>query len=392
MKNRILWFLWLLCLAFAAVFTGSWIFAIILLLCGLLLVGSVLLSIFCGKKTKISLQFPKAAEQNEIFEGTLTVFNDSVLPVFMGSGNILWENSFTGESGKLPVSFSLGGKGKTSVALQAKSGWCGCICFTLSQWKSADFFGVLLRKHHTQAAASTVIMPYEQHIDFSFLTKEGFDMESFRYSGNRSGDDPGETFDIREYRQGDSIRQIHWKLTGKLDQLMIREKSFPVDDTVLILADAFLEKRDPVVCQTMAEVFSGILCSFMEQGISCQAGVYDSNVNKFYLGKITSLESIENVLYLFLRNKNQTDGPHTIQEYLQQPRDTKFANYIYITGSSNDKEAQLLRSEGEVTVVSCGTYSAQNKGETFTWKYGSPSQDKQENTAKTCPVFCWKLH
>ena len=99
MKNRILWFLWLLCLAFAAVFTGSWIFAIILLLCGLLLVGSVLLSIFCGKKTKISLQFPKAAEQNEIFEGTLTVFNDSVLPVFMGSGNILWENSFTGESG-----------------------------------------------------------------------------------------------------------------------------------------------------------------------------------------------------------------------------------------------------------------------------------------------------
>ena len=332
MKNRILWFLWLLCLAFAAVFTGSWIFAIILLLCGLLLVGSVLLSIFCGKKTKISLQFPKAAEQNEIFEGTLTVFNDSVLPVFMGSGNILWENSFTGESGKLPVSFSLGGKGKTSVALQAKSGWCGCICFTLSQWKSADFFGVLLRKHHTQAVASTVIMPYEQHIDFSFLTKEGFDMEKASVT-RETGlcDDPGETFDIREYRQGDSIRQIHWKLTGKLDQAHdLREKSFPVDDTVLILADAFLEKRDPVVCQTMAEVFSGILCSFMEQGISCQAGVYDSNVNKFYLGKITSLESIENVLYLFLRNKNQTDGPHTIQEYLQQPRDTEIGKlYLY---------------------------------------------------------------
>ena len=37
-------------------------------------------------------------------------------------------------------------------------------------------------------------------------TKEGFDMESFRYSGARPGDDPGETFDIREYQEGDSIR------------------------------------------------------------------------------------------------------------------------------------------------------------------------------------------
>lgn len=39
------------------------------------------------------------------------------------------------------------------------------------------------------------------------------------------GDDPGETYDIREYRSGDSIRQIHWKLSGKLDDIMIREKA-----------------------------------------------------------------------------------------------------------------------------------------------------------------------
>ncbi|MFR3948816.1 MAG: DUF58 domain-containing protein [Ruminococcus sp.] len=38
---------------------------------------------------------------------------------------------------------------------------------------------------------------------------------------------------MREYQEGDSIRQIHWKLTGKLDKMMIRQRSFPVDDTVL---------------------------------------------------------------------------------------------------------------------------------------------------------------
>ena len=80
-------------------------------------------------------------------------------------------------------------------------------------------------------------------------------MESFRYSGSRPGDDPGETYDIREYRSGDSIRQIHWKLSGTLDDIMIREKSFPVDDTVLILAEAFQADRDPQRAETVAEVF-----------------------------------------------------------------------------------------------------------------------------------------
>lgn len=61
--------------------------------------------------------------------------------------------------------------------------------------------------------------------ELSLFTREGFDMESFRYSGSRPGDDPGETYDIREYRSGDSIRQIHWKLSGKLDDIMIREKA-----------------------------------------------------------------------------------------------------------------------------------------------------------------------
>ena len=88
-------------------------------------------------------------------------------------------------------------------------------------------------------------------------------MESFRYSGARPGDDPGETFDIREYQEGDSIRQIHWKLTGKLDKMMIRQRSFPVDDTVLILAEPYLKEKAPAVAQTLGEVFAAVLNSFM---------------------------------------------------------------------------------------------------------------------------------
>lgn len=389
MKNRILLLLWFLLLAAASVFTGAWVYAILLLLSGLALAGFLILSIFCGKNLSIELKLPKAAEQNGIWKGRLTLTNHSVLPVFLGKGTLLWENEFTGEKGEMPIAFSLGGKGKQVIEIQGRSQWCGCIRFALNSWKSFDFFGICSRKRKTELCSCTVVMPEKQKQDFSFLTKEGFDMESFRYSGSRPGDDPGETFDIREYREGDSIRQIHWKLTGKMDRLMIREKSFPVDDTVLILAEAFLPEKDPGTAQTLAEVFAAVLSSFMEQGISCQAGVYDGSTGRFYIEKLRSQEDYENILYLFLRHGGEGDGPRMISEYLQNPGQQRFANYIYITGIPEEEELRRLRTRGEVTVVGCGI--ATDKGETITWKYGSRDKSKQKNIEDTCQVSCWKL-
>ena len=46
---------------------------------------------------------------------------------------------------------------------------------------------------------------------------------------------------------------------------MIREKSFPVDDTVLILAEAFQTERDSKRAETVAEVLSAVLRDFMEK-------------------------------------------------------------------------------------------------------------------------------
>ena len=387
MKNRILLLLWFLLLAAASVFTGAWVYAILLLLSGLALAGFLILSIFCGKNLSIDLKLPKAAEQNGIWKGRLTLTNHSVLPVFLGKGTLLWENEFTGEKGEMPIAFSLGGKGKQVIEIQGRSQWCGCIRFALNSWKSFDFFGICSRKRKTELCSCTVVMPEKQKQDFSFLTKEGFDMESFRYSGSRPGDDPGETFDIREYREGDSIRQIHWKLTGKMDRLIIREKSFPVDDTVLILAEAFLPEKDPGTAQTLAEVFAAVLSSFMEQGISCQAGVYDGSTGRFYIEKLRSQEDYENILYLFLRHGGEGDGPRMISEYLHTPGQQRFANYIYITGAPEEEHLRGLRTRGEVTVVGCGITA--DKGETITWKYGS--QDKKKNIEDTCPVSCWKV-
>lgn len=394
MKSRIIWLLWLMCTALTAIMTGTWLMAAVFLISVVLLVLSAIVTAIGGKKTVIRLKLPRAAERNECFKGSLILENRSVWPVFGGRVNLLWENTYTGERGKMPVAFALGSKEKKTVEFEAASSWCGGVKVWLSDWKCSDFFHLFSAKRTAEAEAYTVVMPEKQNCDFSILTREGFDMESFHYSGNRAGEDPGETYDIREYQPGDSIRQIHWKLSGKLDDTMIREKSFPVDDTVLILAENYQAQKNPERAETVAEVFSAVLRYFMEHKISCQAGVCDRRTGKFHLEKIRTEEDHENVLYEFLRGEKETDKPGTVKEYLKNPGTQTFASYIYITGDPGDTEAELLRPKGEVTVIACGTGSGEIKGEQITWRYGSqnPVDSQKENTEKSCQISCWKLH
>ena len=388
MKSRIMWFLWIVLMAGATVYTGSWIFAVLLMISGILLVFSAVTALFCGKKMEWKLKLPRAAQRTECFDGNLKMQNNSIWPV-SGSCTLHWQNQFTGEKGEIPLPFSLGTRETGTVGFQAKSNWCGCIEFGFSQWKCRDFFGVAAVKRAAEVSGCTVVMPGEHRQDFSFLTREGFDMESFRYSGSRPGDDPGETYDIREYQPGDSIRQIHWKLTGKLDDIMIREKSYPVDDTVLILAESWQEHKDPGRAETVAEVFASVLLDFIDKKIPCQAGIYDHQTGRFRIQKVRTREDYENVLYLFLRSSGQKRM--AVQGYLENSGTQSFANYIYITGDPDDREAETLRQKGQVTVIGCGTGSPDNGGEHITWRYGSqnPDSPQKENTENNCQVsFC----
>lgn len=394
MKYRIMWLLWLIFMAGATVVTGSWLMAAVFLFSALLLILSAAVTSLGGRKTVIKLSVPRAAERKENFRGRLTLQNQTVWPVFGGKGQILWENLFTGEHGEIPLSFSLGCKETRTIEFEACSSWCGCVKVQFSSWKCNDFFHVFSVRRQAVAEGCTVIMPEKQNSDFSFLTREGFDMESFRYSGNRPGDDPGETYDIREYQPGDSIRQIHWKLSGKLDDIMIREKSFPVDDTVLILAEAFQAEREPRRAETVAEVLSAIIRDFMEKKIPCQVGIYDRNAGKFRQEKVRTEEDHEHILYSFLRYGSDGKTPVTVQEYLRNPGTQNYVNYIYITGNPEDKEAELLKQKGEVTVIGCGVSGGDSKGEQITWKYGSqnPEDSQKQNTENSCQISCWKLH
>ena len=145
-KDRILWLLWLVCMAGAAVITGTWLFAAVLLLTVLILIfsaGSVVLS---GKKSRYQTASPKGIRENGVFPWK-NVFGKSVCMagIWRGRSAQMGKSFYRGKRGD-PDFFFLGGKEKQVIGFEAGSNWCGCIRFCFSDWKCQDFFRVFSLK------------------------------------------------------------------------------------------------------------------------------------------------------------------------------------------------------------------------------------------------------
>ena len=60
----------------------------------------------------------------------------------------------------------------------------------------------------------------------------------------RPGGGPGEDYDLREYRVGDPLRSVHWKLSSKKDELVVRETLEPQQAAIVVTYDHFGPPED----------------------------------------------------------------------------------------------------------------------------------------------------
>ena len=82
----------------------------------------------------------------------------------------------------------------------------------------------------------------------------------------KKGNGPGEYFGIRPYVDGDSMKLIHWKLTGKTDEYMVKEVEVPMMRMPLIFLETRVEKLDAAMIDGLLEAFFSISQHMAQEG------------------------------------------------------------------------------------------------------------------------------
>lgn len=216
MKNLIVYFLVLICTIILTLFTTFG--GILLVLCVVFPVVGMIMN--CLEKDNITADFENLSFEKG--ENVLIKIN------IRGKGNYIvgrlkCENCLTLENKFL--NFKGFADDNLTIEIQFNSEHCGRIRIDFESLKRYDFFHLTYKNMKSEISGIALCLPelieYRMN-DFSH-SDEMNNLETV--VENLGYTDHSEINQIRNYRQGDSYKDIHWKLSFRLQDLFVREYS-----------------------------------------------------------------------------------------------------------------------------------------------------------------------
>ena len=187
---------------------------------------SVLCAYRCSRKAAFSLDVPRHGEKGAPLVCRLCA---PLLLLCEGRAELRLQNAFTREEARAAV--------VVGEAVSLPVPHCGLLTVTAENAEIRDLFG-LCRFPVSSGAPQTVpvwptVFPAQVTLDCAAPQTR----EDSRLSAVRRGSDFTETQAVRPYHPGDPVRQIHWKLSAKMDALIVREPLEPVRGQAILSFD-----------------------------------------------------------------------------------------------------------------------------------------------------------
>lgn len=355
-KSRILWAIWILM---------TWIFwfltngyAGVLLIAASVLIP-VVLGIFTGfaaKKVTASIQGETAGSKRNQIKGAVLVKNRSMFCLDRIVCTIKCENLMTKEC--FHKSLRVGALAKTTAVSEfvLKCSHCGRLRLSVPRLTIYDPFGIFRFRVKAEVKTNILIRPDTFPTEVQIVYGESMSLDSDEYSMQKAGFDPSETFAIREYMPGDRIKQIHWKLSEKMDNLMVREYGLPIQNTILLLLETgFLSDEKEIDAGCMDALGEGIVSlsqELIQQQIVHSLGWYNHEENSFTCAEISSQEDLLVAMPHLLGTVPKRDLLTVLGHYLEQHEQCEFA-HVVLFAPYHISDGAAIEDQCLITQVVC---------------------------------------
>ena len=223
-------------------------FAILLVIC-------IVQNKIGARKVDIAYDVLRVSEK-DVAKLNIEINNAGLFPTSRVEMQVVFENVVFGAGIKRNIAVSCGGKTKESYLIPIESSLCGRIDISVPKISVYDWLGCSKVKKRPQNRCCYYEYPpyqYKELYDAEGLASEG---EETTYKHVR-GNDVSEILQVKEYTRGDSIKNIHWKISAKMGKTMVKELDCPNDNSVMLLfdyAEAELKEENNRIIQAVSSI------------------------------------------------------------------------------------------------------------------------------------------
>ncbi len=350
-KRRCLWAAALLLTALLYFFENN-AGTLTLLLSVLLLPCFGLFPLLCPVSAELSMS--AAAEKGQSVPSVVRLTNGGVLPLPRVALRLTCRNLRTGEEIAQEIALSLLPKETREAAFRLDCPHCGSVRLEAAEIMVYDLFGLARRKEPCTADTEFTVLPALFQPEIVLRDSAAALPDSDVYAADHPGNDPGETFAVREYVPGDALRKIHWKLSEKTDRLMVREFGLPVVNEVLLLLET-AGSAGAEVTDAITEVFASVSRALLTQGCTHQIGW--QGAEGFTLQTVSDEQEFDAMLEALLRLPPAENGS-VARAFSEFAPHGGFA-HVLVVAPQVPAGMQELVSGNRVSVLLCGKAAAE---------------------------------
>lgn len=305
---------------------------------------STALNLYIRKNLKVEISCPASAEKGKEQNADIYIENRGKLPIVHSFVRVQTENKLTKEVIECDLALPIAAGKRTKESFSFRSDYCGYLTMKITGVFLMDWLGFLAvrcKKNGTQSVAKTVVLPDTFVPQIILEPASGSTEEAEEWSPFRKGKNQTETYALRDYAPGDSLRQIHWKLSSKRGQLIVREPSLPEIKTLLLFWNEE-GQAEAGEMDAMAEVVSSAAQMIWEMGETFTLG-WQQNEESCYM-PVGTEEELQQAIAQMLK------GEFPAEEQTQNA----YAKVIYF-GMEDQEEGNLPDEleEAQVTEVLC---------------------------------------
>ena len=218
-KNRILYGLFLLAAVIFHSFYTGWFSFFLLVFAVLLPVFSLLVSLPAMLRAAYEAELPVCCVCGQSVQYRLLAHHAAKLPVSRCRLRLTVSDVVGGEARQQKLELA----GTIGFALRIDTRHAGVQTVQLSKGRVCDALGLFSLPLRLPGACSMAVEPEPQEP----AVLPNLSRFQYRSYHPKPGGGFSEIHDLREYRPGDRLHEIHWKLSAKTDKLIVREAEEP---------------------------------------------------------------------------------------------------------------------------------------------------------------------
>ena len=348
-KNRLKYTLVLLMVTGLSLFYYNYPFLIMLIV----VIMTPFLSAIAGKKAFDNIDV--TIDSNKKILGKfkeasiiLKAVNGSFFPIVNMEVEVVINNSFYKDEEEYVFNMPVRAKGKDELVITTSSVYAGNINACICRIHMYDLLGLKKFSKELNKNISVMILPCVFH----------FEMEDVKKANGEGdinydlviGEDTSEIFDIRKYIAGDKIQRIHWKLSVKHEEMMVKEFAQIYDDDLRILLELNSDNKENLDMAIDA-VFS-ISLDLIKNQDSFVLCWFNSCVNELCEEKVTTEEELYRVFAEIFASNSYDNNYQAKAKYIDKYGENK-GNTIYVAPKWKEIKDDDAICIGEKVVILC---------------------------------------